>query len=253
MNGIEVIKMTIWGYCRISTQKQSMERQVTNILKEYPNAKILKEVFTGTTSKRDEWTKLIGTYNYEKGCYEKFSAKKGDKIIFDSVSRMSRNAQEGFKDYEVLFDRGVDLVFLKEPLINTETYKKALTNQIGMTNTKVDKILEGVNEFLKELAKEQIQLAFEQSAKEVNDLRERTKEGLREAKKRGKIGGRKTGANIVTKKSIRAKELIKKYSKDFDGDKSDKDVLADILKGEDKIDRTTFYRYKKQLFEEEME
>lgn len=242
--------MTIWGYCRISTKRQSIERQKRNILEAYPNAKLVEEVFTGTTSKRDGWEKLIGTYNDKKGCYEKFSAKKGDKIIFDSVSRMSRNADEGFRDYEVLFDRGVDLVFLKEPLINTETYKKALTNQIGMTNTKVDKILEGVNEFLKELAKEQIQLAFEHSEKEVLDLQERTKEGIKTAKINGKVCGRPTGSKIITKKSIKAKELIKKYSKDFDGDKSDKDVLSDILKGEDKIDRTTFYRYKKQLFEE---
>lgn len=31
------------GYCRISTTKQNIERQVRNILAVYPNAKIVKE------------------------------------------------------------------------------------------------------------------------------------------------------------------------------------------------------------------
>ena len=45
--------------------------------------------------------------------------KKEDTIVFDSVSRMSRNADEGFKDYKMLYSMGVNLIFLNEPLINT--------------------------------------------------------------------------------------------------------------------------------------
>ncbi|WP_462404573.1 recombinase family protein [Enterocloster bolteae] len=44
-----------------------------------------------------------------------------DTIIFHSFSRMSRNAEEGFSLYEELFTKGVNLVFLKEPHINTDT------------------------------------------------------------------------------------------------------------------------------------
>ena len=36
-----------YGYCRISRPTQNIERQVTNILTEFPDAKIVKEVFTG--------------------------------------------------------------------------------------------------------------------------------------------------------------------------------------------------------------
>ena len=43
-----------------------------------------------------------------------------------------------------------------------------------MTGTNVDYILEGVNEYLMALAKEQIKLAFEQSEKETEDLHQRT-------------------------------------------------------------------------------
>ena len=50
----------VYGYCRISTPKQNIERQVRNILKEYPNAKIIEEIFGGTKYQgRRELEKLI--------------------------------------------------------------------------------------------------------------------------------------------------------------------------------------------------
>ena len=146
-----------YGYARISKAKQSIERQIRNILKAYPNAVILQEAYTGTTTNRKEWNKLYKT------------VKAGDTIVFDSVSRMSRNAEEGFAAYEELYSRGVDLVFLKEPHINTATYKAALQNNVKLTGGTVDFILECVNKYLMALAKEQIKLAFDQGAKEVQD------------------------------------------------------------------------------------
>ena len=76
---------------------------------------------------------------------------------------MSRNAETGFQIYQELYDKGVELVFLKEPHINTATYKKALSNNIELTGTKTDIILKAINEYLMDLAKEQIIIAFEQS------------------------------------------------------------------------------------------
>lgn len=223
----------IYGYSRISTNKQSITRQNRNILDSYPNAEIKQEVFTGTTTDRPVWSKLFK------------NAKEGDTIVFDSVSRMSRNAEEGFEEYMALYKRGVELVFIKEPHINTKTYKKALTNQIGLTNTKIDKILEGVNAFLEELAKEQIEIAFQQSEKEVMDLRQRTKEGLITAKANGKQVGRVVGSKIETKKAIENKAKIIKLSKSFNGTLKDTEVL-ELLN----IDRGTYYRYKKQIKED---
>ena len=220
----------IYGYSRISTNKQSITRQNRNILDSYPNAEIKQEVFTGTTTDRPVWSKLFK------------NAKEGDTIVFDSVSRMSRNAEEGFEEYMALYKRGVELVFIKEPHINTKTYKKALTNQIGLTNTKIDKILEGVNAFLEELAKEQIEIAFQQSEKEVMDLRQRTKEGLSTATANGKQVGRVVGSKIETKKAIENKAKIIKLSKSFNGTLKDTEVL-ELLN----IDRGTYYRYKKQI------
>ena len=168
--------------------------------------------------------------------------KPGDWIIFDSVSRMSGNAEEGFAEYERLYNMGVVLVFLKEPHINTETYKKALENNVQLTGSNVDFILEGVNKYLMALAKEQIKLAFEQSEKEVEDLHQRTKEGLVTAKLAGKQIGRKRGSEIVTKKSLEKKQIILKHSKDFNGSLNDAEVM--VLTG---LARNTYYKYKREL------
>lgn len=225
----------IYGYCRISTAKQSIERQQRNITKLYPSAIIVNETFTGTKIEgRTEFNKLLK------------KVQKGDTIVFDSVSRMSRNAEEGIKLYKDLFDRGVELVFVKEPHINTETYKKALTNNIQLTGTAVDSILEGINKYLLALAEEQIKIAFDQSEKEVQDLKQRTKEGIETARLNGKQIGAIQGVKLVTKKSIKAKENIMKYSKDFNGTLKDTEVMKLIG-----VARNTYYKYKKEIVQEQ--
>ncbi len=93
-----------------------------------------------------------------------------------------------------------------------------------------------------ELAKEQIIIAFEQSEKEVSDLHQRTREGIETARKQGKQIGRKKGAKIVTQKSIKAKQDILKFSRDFGGSLSDVDCIRMIG-----ITRNTYYKYKAEL------
>ena len=220
----------IYGYVRISTKKQNIHRQTRNIEREYPKAKIISEVYTGTKIDRQEWQKLIKR------------VKPGDTIVFDSVSRMSRNAEEGFKAYEELFNNGVELVFLKEPHINTEVFKRVRETTVPMTGTTVDLILNGINQYLMALAKEQIILAFEQSEKEVQDLRQRTVEGLETARLNGKQIGLATGTKLTTKKSVSAKADILKYSKSFNGTLNDIECLRMIG-----IARNTYYKYKKEL------
>ena len=222
-----------YGYCRKSQQKQNIERQIRNIKSEYPNAIIIQEAYTGTTIDRKEWNKLYK------------AVKAGDTIIFDSVSRMSRNAVEGFTAYEELFRRGVELVFLKEPHINTKTFKTAIETAIPMTGTNLDFILDGVNKYLMALAKEQIIIAFQQAEKEVADLHQRTREGIETARLKGKQIGLKQGTKLNVKKSAPAKEAIRKYSKDFDGVLEDAEVIK--LAG---ISRNTYYKYKRELKEE---
>lgn len=221
----------VYGYCRISTPKQSIERQVRNILKEYPDAHIVKEIYTGTkTEGRREFEKLLRT------------VKPFDTIVFDSVSRMSRNAEEGFTDYKQLYESNVRLIFLKEPSINTDTYKEALTRQVPMTGGDVDLILEGVNKFLLRLAEIQIRIAFEQAEKEVRDLHRRTSEGLVTAKLQGKRVGTPKGTTFETKKSVATKKKMLEICRDFGGTLSDKDAMKVVS-----VASNTFYKYKREL------
>lgn len=224
----------IYGYCRISTKQQSIERQVRNIKAVHPDAIIVKEVFTGTSFQgRKELDRILK------------QVQKGDLIVFDSVSRMSRNAEEGFEQYEKLFQTGIELEFLKEPHINTAVYRAALKNTVQLTGTNVDYILEGVNQYLMAVAKEQIKIAFEQAEKEVTDLHQRTREGMETARLQGKQIGLKKGAVLITQKSIEAKKKIRQHSVDFGGSLTDKDLIA--LTG---VSRNSFYKYKRELLEE---
>lgn len=229
----------IYGYVRISTKKQIITRQISNILKIYPEAKIYQEIFTGTTTNRPEWKKL------------KKIVQTGDTIIFDSVSRMSRNAVEGIDEYFNFFEKGVNLIFLKEQYINTELYKEQLklNKSINVEDKDLnDTIIKGIKEYLVKLAEKQIIIAFNQSEKEVQDLRQRTKEALREKKKQGIVGGLKPGTILTTKKSLEMKPHIKKLSKNFDGNLSDKEIM-NLLK----LSRNTFYKYKKDIAKAEKE
>ncbi len=231
----------LYGIGRISTGKQNIERQVRNILAKYPNARIIKETYTGT--------KLEGRKEFENLLK---ILKKGDTLVFDSVSRMSRNSEEGCNLYEDLFNKGINLIFLKEEYINTEVYRKALEHQINIelntgnkaTDELMQTIISALNKYTLALAKEQIKKAFDQAEKEVQDLHQRTKEGIITARLEGKQIGQIKGTKLTTKKKKEAKPLIIKYSKDFDGSLSDVECIKLIG-----ISRNSYYTYKKELKE----
>ena len=228
----------IYAYCRVSTQHQKLARQITNITAVYPTATIIKEFYTGTTQNRPNWERLMG------------QIKKDDTIVFDSVSRMSRNADEGFKDYKMLYESGVNLIFLNEPLINTSVFDSTKNNLLNINietgNTAVDAFFKGnielINNFMMALAEEQIKAAFDQAEKEVTDLHSRISQGMREAKKNGVKIGLYKGTTLTTKKSIDCKAIIKKHSKDFGGSLEDPDVIK--LCG---CSRNSYYKYKKAI------
>ena len=227
-----------YAYCRVSTKHQRIARQITNITELYPKAIIFREFYTGTTQNRPNWERLMG------------QIKKEDTIVFDSVSRMARNSAEGYKDYKMLYERGINLVFLNEPLINTSvldaTKSKLLNVSIDTGNQAVDAFFKGniqlINDFILALAEEQIKAAFDQAEKEVTDLHSRISQGIREAKKNGTQVGLTKGTTLTTKKSIECKAIIQKHSKDFGGTLEDPDVIK--LCG---CSRNSYYKYKKEI------
>ena len=223
--------MSVYGYCRISTPQQNIERQVRNISDAYPSAHIVREVYTGTASQgRRELDKLLH--------------------VVQAGDTMSRSAEEGCALYETLYKRGVNLCFLKEPHINTDTYKQALQRQIGTapetgsaaTDRFVAGVMDALNRYTADLAAEQIRLAFAQAQKEVDDLHQRTREGIMTARLNGKQIGQMAGRKLHIKKADTAKALIQKHSRDFNGTLADTDCIKLIG-----IARNTYYKYKREL------
>lgn len=220
----------IYGYARISRPQQKIERQIRNIKTEFPNAVILQEAYTGTKMDRPEWKKLYG------------KVKAGDTIVFDSVSRMSRNADEGVETYFTLYEKGIRLVFLKEHYIDTDIYTENQRDKIELQGTDEDEIFKGLNNYFRKLAERQIRIAFQQAEKEVEDLHQRTREGIETARLNGKQIGQRPGIKLKVKKAGPAKEMILKYSKSFNGSNTDEECMKLIG-----IARNTYYKYKKEL------
>ena len=219
----------IYGYARISTKTQSIERQVRNIQDVFPDAVIVKEAFTGTKVEgRTEFVKLMR------------KVKAGDTVIFDSVSRMSRNAAEGITLYKDCFEKGIKLVFLKERYIDTDIYASKL--QQADISTGKSYLDAGLKVILMGLAEEQIKIAFEQAEKEVTDLHQRTKEGIETARLNGKQIGQEKGRKLNVKKAAEAKRTIKEFSKTFGGSMNDEQIIRLA-----QISKPTLYKYKKEI------
>lgn len=234
--------MSTFLYCRISIAKEKIERQVNNLRKAYPEGKLYKEVYTGKTMARPVFQKMLG------------NVQSGDTIAFDAVSRFSRTAEEGFTLYKELYERGVNLVFLKQPHMNTSVYKDSVKRRIDLTinsgDKATDKLLEGMtkvlNEYMLDLIEKQFLVAFNQAEMEVKNLSERTKDGIKIARMNGKQLGRPPGT-YETDKSKKVKKLIQEASRTFGGNLSDREIID--LTG---VNKKSYYKYKKELLEDRM-
>ena len=235
---------TVFGYCRVSTMHQKLDRQIENIRSRYPDAVNISEKYTGTTvTDRPAFPKLCK------------ALKAGDTVVFDSVSRMSRNAEEGFNTYMDLYNRGVNLIFLNEPMINTSVYRGAVDAahsqgkiQVSTGKASADNLTNALTKaletFMLDVAKEQIQIAFNEAQTEVDNKRKWIKNGLESKRAKGETVGRVKGSTYETKKAKACKANILKMSADFNGSMSDKEVI-EVLK----IARNSYYKYKAELKE----
>lgn len=227
----------VYGYCRVSTMKQSLERQRENILKKYPDAIIIDEKYTGKTLDRPKWNKLYKQVMDQR-------AKGNDvTIVFDEVSRMSRNAEEGFTIYKQLYDAGVHLCFLKECHLDTDLFKETQTAKIELVGNDIaDAYIETTNKVLMLLAQKQIKAAFASAQWELETKNKNTSDGVRRAQAEGKQVGRLAGCKVETKKAKEAKQRIIELSRSFNGTLADADVIK--VCG---ISRNSYYKYKKEI------
>lgn len=221
-----------YGYCSAANPAQNMEAQARNILKEFPEAVILKEKYTIKKKERPEWDRMMGTLS------------PGDTLVFDSVMRMGRSKEDALRCYEFLMERGVTMVFLKERYIDASVYRRLASGlrEAGKGSIAPEKLINCV----KSLAQEQIKLVFERSEAELEKLRRKTSKGMEAAAKKGRISGRKAGVKVETKLAKRCKELIRKHSKAFGGELSDPELIS--LCG---CSRNSYYKYKSMLCESE--
>lgn len=234
----------IVGYARVSTPKQKLRRQIDNLKAAYPDIVVISEVFTGSTDNRPKWKKLM------RQC----RAGIVSKLVFDEVSRFSRNAEEAIVEYKELYNLGIELEFLKEPHINSKIYRDASERKIEIATDGMDEetaqlintVIGGLNDYLLSVAEKQIYLAFEHAQKERELLSQRTSEGLKKAKLMGSKVGRQPGQKLVTKKSKRAKRIIRKHFKLFGGE-----LTATQCYTIAQITKSTFYRYLQEMREED--
>lgn len=240
----------IYGYLRVSTKHQDIGRQRVNILREYPAAVIYEETHSG------------GDYS---GCVVLDKLLKvvraGDTIVFDSVSRFSRDNVTGPQEYKRLFRDNVSLVFLNEPYINTENYRRALDVAIPRTGTFVDPILDGVEEALLQLAEKQVQDAFDQANKELMDIRSRTSQALQKKiaenrnlpqEQRIRIGTQKGDTFTTRKKVIAIQRIVEGIKNGYPDEVIMNNIAGDLKKQlpDSKckdISRNTYYNYKREV------
>lgn len=231
----------IYGYVRVSTVQQKTQRQIDNIKNFCSDAIILVEKQSG----KDIEGRVVFRRLLDK-------VKPGDTIVFDEVSRMSRNAEEGFNLYLELMNNGINLIFLKERHIDTAEYQRRTQNhlqRIESNNAKMDNLINGIfgliEEFEKENLKDNIRLAFEQAEHERIFLIKRVTEGK---EKSDKHQGRPIGSrNKNTEKADKIKQIIREQSKEFDGKFTDAKIMKEYVPT---VSRNTYYKYKKELMEE---
>ena len=102
-------KPIIWGYARVSSLEQSLERQKIE-LEDYGVDYILEEKASGKNFKdRNIYNLLIE------------NVRKGDKIICISLDRFSRSVRETVKELELLEKKGVTVMFLKEKIDTSQS------------------------------------------------------------------------------------------------------------------------------------
>ena len=152
------MKNFIFGYARVSTENQNLDRQI-DALKKYGVDMIYNEKMTGTKRDRPELDKML----------ERMTA--GDTVVIESLSRLGRSTKDLIELTEMFHSRNVNLISLKESIdTSTPTGKLLFT------------LMSAIAQFERDV------------------IADRTREGLRSARSRGRIGGRpKTDSDIIKK------------------------------------------------------
>ena len=150
-----------FGYARVSTESQSLDRQL-DMLNEFGVNFIYNEKMTGTKKDRPELMKML----------ERMT--EGDTVIIESLSRLGRSTKDLIELTELFKSKGVNLVSLKES-IDTKTS----TGKLLFT------LMSAIAQFERDV------------------ISDRTVEGLKAARTRGRFGGRPKVSTELIKKAVK--------------------------------------------------
>lgn len=149
-----------YGYIRVSTKEQNIDRQLTAILKEgIEMNKIYIDKASGKDFNRKKYKKLIR------------KLKAGDELYIKSIDRLGRNYDEIIKEWNVITkEKNAEIIVLDFPLLDTRTKTCDLTGK-----------------FIADIV---LQILSYVAQIERENTHQRQMEGIKEAKKRGVKFGR---------------------------------------------------------------
>jgi DNA invertase Pin-like site-specific DNA recombinase len=84
-------------YARVSTEEQNVKQQADYLADKYEHDSVVQEKFTGTTTDRPKFQKLLKKLN------------RGDALIVYHVSRLGRKTSEVLEVVEQLQEQGVEV------------------------------------------------------------------------------------------------------------------------------------------------
>lgn len=156
MENVEIIKK---GYCRVSSMNQHEDRQVIELISYgVPERNIYIDKQSGKDFNRNAYRKMYK------------SLQKDDLLVIKSIDRLGRNYHEIQEEWrKITKKKGADIVVLDMPLLDTTKSKDLLGTFIA------DLVLQ--------------LLSFVAENERIN-IRQRQKEGIAAAKKRGVRFGR---------------------------------------------------------------
>lgn len=126
----------IFGYARVSTDYQNLDRQI-DALNKYGVDEILTEKITGTKKNRPELNRLLD------------KVRKGDTIVVESLSRLGRSTKDLLYLVEQFNKQGIIFVSLKENVdLSTPTGTLLLTVLSALSQFERDLIVQRTNEGL---------------------------------------------------------------------------------------------------------
>lgn len=184
------------GYARVSSLEQNIDRQIQVLEKQ--TTKIFTDKESGTSRKRQGLKELLDYIRTD------------DIVVVTELDRLSRNNEHLTKIMGIIQSKGATLEVLNFPSL------------LGIKDDNLRKLL---NNLILEIIKYQAQA-------ERDRIRERQRQGIELAKKRGRYKGRKPLFKRDDKKLIHAFDL-------YLGGKTDKEV--EEMTG---INRVTFRRYR---------